>query len=420
MTKLQVVFPLFLVGCFFGNYMYMMAFFSISSPPTEATLSYHNFAFQSNQFTNQHNARDSGINDGKYSGLTIGETIIRKTFDQTYGKLMATHCPKTKMARTCYQNFLQDQSNATLSSSNRNGNQIVRSNDNEEDPAALPWWFRTLLAESAIVASEWWQMLCTKGNPHLRQCQLPKVGSKQWSKFMHLMNEEGWKHADDKIFKYSWNYRGRNWKGPKFVVLRDPLERYLSGFLDKCVGSNVWQGHCEPKAVFTDGSYDPEKNSIKDIKSDQRVLFDAFVHTSPLKWNVHFMPQALLCDGLYRTINEYDYILRMGPLFHMDMSKLASVHPRVDDTLVKLFDYKNKWKEEVLNAQSFRSGGVAGGGNVSGIKGSGTSDQVSKFYTPATVRKVLEYMAIDYVVLNLTVPIWAEEILLKEEEERRR
>ena len=37
--------------------------------------------------------------------------------------------------------------------------------------------------------------------------------------------------------------------------------------------------------------------------------------------------------------------------------------------------------------------------------------RVKDFYTKKTVRRVLEYVSIDYVMLNLTIPEWANEIL---------
>lgn len=45
-----------------------------------------------------------------------------------------------------------------------------------------------------------------------------------------------------------------------------------------------------------------------------------------------------------------------------------------------------------------------------GVEGSASS-QVLEFYTPKTLRRVLEYVAIDYVRLNITIPDWAERML---------
>jgi len=39
------------------------------------------------------------------------------------------------------------------------------------------------------------------------------------------------------------------------------------------------------------------------------------------------------------------------------------------------------------------------------------SSHVIEYYTPKSLRRVLEYMAIDYVMLKLPIPEWAEQIL---------
>lgn len=39
------------------------------------------------------------------------------------------------------------------------------------------------------------------------------------------------------------------------------------------------------------------------------------------------------------------------------------------------------------------------------------SSHVLEFYTPTSARRVLEYMAIDYVMFNLSIPAWVEGIL---------
>ena len=333
--------------------------------------------------------------DAKTSSRTesVAERIIRQSFDATYAQLTAINCPKRLRAGACYQTLLRRTRPAT-----------------GEPP--LPWWFRTVLQQSTIIASQWW-MLLKSNDPPLRQCQLPKVGSKQWSVFMHMMNgDPNPNHPDSKNTTNSWNERGKNDAGPKFVVLRDPLERYLSAFLDKCANSkSVWQKHCEPWDVFR-----PDSGNVmmKELKDDDRVLFEAFVNASPLKWNMHFLPQALLCDGLYRTIHEYDYVARMGPSFHSDLQKMGLMFgTKADDAMQEIFDYKTKLKEE--KEDDSNKGDVRYSNKVLLRLGSvQASEKVEKFYTPALVRKVLEYTAIDYVLLNMTVPGWAEEMLRQE------
>ncbi len=60
-------------------------------------------------------------------------------------------------------------------------------------------------------------------------------------------------------------------------------------------------------------------------------------------------------------------------------------------------------------------------GPRSGRKRTETSavNKVEEFYTPAILRKVLQYTAIDYMTLNLSIPEWAERMLQDEEEENK-
>ena len=59
------------------------------------------------------------------------------------------------------------------------------------------------------------------------------------------------------------------------------------------------------------------------------------------------------------------------------------------------------------------------GSSVSNIVGKETqaSNHVKEYYTATSVRRALEYFAIDYVRLNLNVPQWVHEILDEENEE---
>ena len=41
--------------------------------------------------------------------------------------------------------------------------------------------------------------------------------------------------------------------------------------------------------------------------------------------------------------------------------------------------------------------------------------KVAHFYTAQSVRKALEYMSIDYVLLGLSVPEWAKQMLREDE-----
>eukprot|EP00593_Proboscia_inermis_P005764 CAMPEP_0171324716 /NCGR_PEP_ID=MMETSP0816-20121228/116362_1 /TAXON_ID=420281 /ORGANISM="Proboscia inermis, Strain CCAP1064/1" /LENGTH=97 /DNA_ID=CAMNT_0011823725 /DNA_START=510 /DNA_END=803 /DNA_ORIENTATION=- len=49
--------------------------------------------------------------------------------------------------------------------------------------------------------------------------------------------------------------------------------------------------------------------------------------------------------------------------------------------------------------------------NVGGNHATGASSLVQQYYTPQSVRRVLQYLSIDYTLLDLDIPDWAEEML---------
>ena len=84
---------------------------------------------------------------------------------------------------------------------------------------------------------------------------------------------------------------------PRAVFLRDPLERLLSGYLDKCYKMNVRRNekHCEPNVVFNmpkglaeglnrDGKQKKEYPSLLDgLEGKDKLMFAAYVDVLPLK-----------------------------------------------------------------------------------------------------------------------------------------
>ena len=217
---------------------------------------------------------------------------------------------------------------------------------------------------------------------------------------------------------------------PNTVFVRDPLERLLSGYLDKCAKPNVRvsQGHCEPNEVFgidflqrkwqkeqqqkqqngeeklkqQDEKYPLDLTTV--LQDRDKEMFAAYVDLLPLKWNVHFVPQAIFCD-LYRNINNYD-VYMMGKDFMKELDRMANRYggllPEVlDDT----FQYQSKLKNESLLSSNL------GADTKHGTKAPG---KVAKYYTARAVRRALEYLSIDYITLGLEVPNWAREMLLND------
>jgi len=149
----------------------------------------------------------------------------------------------------------------------------------------VPWWFQTMLRDAPSVIHLQHHNLSapTRNKRGLRFCTIGKIGTKHWRRLIcRLQNKP--------------SNRGRNVcipdtaipeNAPKAVFLRDPLERFLSAYIDKCVSWRKVERHCEPLAVF-----DNEENGLTEgLNKSKKLLFETYVDTMPLKWNMHFIPQ---------------------------------------------------------------------------------------------------------------------------------
>jgi len=178
--------------------------------------------------------------------------------------------------------------------------------------------------------------------------------------------------------------------------------------LDKCTKPAMRRNerHCEPNEVFNpDPKGDPKILPLTtNIEESGKQLFAAYLDTMPLKWNVHFVPQALMCD-LYRTIDtKYSFIGNMGKEFMIDLERMANQFGgRLPAQLDKTFQYV-----EGVKASKFNNTGKHNS------HATHAPEKVAQYYTTATVRKGLEYLSIDYVTLGLKVPEWAMQMLRDE------
>lgn len=274
-----------------------------------------------------------------------------------------------------------------------------------------PWWFKTLLRDASAChymhglqgvcdGNDAWHNVIMNASPTIRMCLIDKIATKQWRKVWTLLsnttaklNTKEW----DKVYLDSNSHielENQDDTTPKVVFLRDPLERFLSAFLDKCIGKKRREEYCWPHAVYYSKETYQEKNIHTRMLSPQEQ-FEQFVDVMPLQWNVHFAPLGLSCNGLYRNLYEYDFVGYMGDNFYSDLQRMGRRYgPLISKALNETFSLDR------------------------GLRRSGTEtaaiSKVEQFYTPRTLRKVLEYMSLDYVRMNLSIPEWAERMLRDE------
>jgi len=271
----------------------------------------------------------------------------------------------------------------------------------------FPWWFRTLLRDAATdtsLVADWHNLRFA--NPDVELCTIEKVATTQWRKLSCMMNDgpdstkvicfpkENEKQALNPSGEVITSESDEK-KLKKAVFLRDPLERYLSAYLDKCVNEHFrsTEHHCEPNVVFNS----PDNGMTDGLKMDKRAMFEAYADAMPLKWNMHFVPLGLQSGGLYRTLPSYDFVGKMGKDFYQDVAEFGALHgTAMSESLETLFHFQNK-----LNTT-----------NV-GVETSAML-HVKEYYSPRTLRRVLQYLSIDYVTLQMPIPEWAREMLEEE------
>lgn len=109
------------------------------------------------------------------------------------------------------------------------------------------------------------------------------------------------------------------------------------------------------------------------------------------------MPLAFQCGGLYQTIHDYDFVGKMDDTFYQELGRFTDRYPQLRPVL------KSQIKQLKDNDNNKVTRNV------------GTEQHAAlkarKFYTPNTVRKVLQYYSADYMLLGLSIPQWAEDIL---------
>lgn len=84
----------------------------------------------------------------------------------------------------------------------------------------------------------------------------------------------------------------------------------------------------------------------------------------------------------------------MGEHFYDDLRKMGDRYG-ITKELQQVFEFQNQTTNYGIETSA--------------------SSHVLEYYTPRTVKRVLQYLAMDYVTLNLPIPTWAEEMMQNDE-----
>jgi hypothetical protein len=351
------------------------------------------------------------------SGSVIAQKLINSAYNDTYARLVNFCSAKDEASlKDCVTRFIQTNKHVNdVDGSNPNTSFLLANKNNEtridhnvihyNNPA--PWWFQSMLRDSVErgrgLFGGWHHGVTT--NPNVSMCLIEKDGTTQWRRVFFSLNGgsehgPGGKFITDKVTTRPIMLPMPKDTYPSFVVLRDPLERFLSAYIDKCIRKRQ-EKHCEPKIIFhnNDQSNEEDIKSLLrgfDVNSNKKSAFELYVNVLPLKWNLHFFPQSLYCNGVYRFFDNYDSVVNMGVNFYNELNTLSERYGgRFSDKVNQVFNLEKQLQSNKTNT---------------GVE-TASPDHVKEYYTPRSLRQVLEYVSIDYKLLGLKVPDWAHEML---------
>lgn len=235
----------------------------------------------------------NGDDDNNYDEA---DYIINRSFQQTYAHMLpCDDISSWKQSR--------ETSSIARKCMERTRDYIINNNSDNNHNITVPWWFRTLLRDITAtgayggggggVFGPWHHFDTT--DPPLNFCTMDKVGTSSWrSAFCKLNAKDCINNTQGSCGrrKCTWyTLQTMPQDAPWAVFVRDPLERLLSGYLDKCYDSinRRKQGHCQPEVVFNPKEYlhdakdRPYHNLLDGIDENDKIMFEAYVDVLPLK-----------------------------------------------------------------------------------------------------------------------------------------
>lgn len=138
---------------------------------------------------------------------SVASSIVHQTYQNVFSYL-TTDCPVQTTIGRCIKRVYRDENKT------------------------VPWWFQTMLRDAPNHVSGSWHnqsaLNVTFNRRDLEFCAIEKVGTKHWRKFFCRLRNE--KQDEQRPFCAHVDVAEDS---SKAVFLRDPLERYLSGYMDK-------------------------------------------------------------------------------------------------------------------------------------------------------------------------------------------
>ena len=175
-----------------------------------------------------------------------------------------------------------------------------------------------------------------------------------------------------------------SWKS--FVILRDPLERLVSAFNEKCIKKDT------PR--FCEGLSSPTFNEFAD-QFAQKVISGKVVDINP-----HYRPQYTFC-GLDRYFGEFDYVI------YYDKATIAGDTLRwMEEAGINIDEYYYNWGE--FNNETMFERKTNHAAKKSQLTLDAKVSFYSNYYDKSLAMKMINVFDIDYKTLKFTYPEWIE------------
>ena len=318
-----------------------------------------------------------------YVGVALGNVIIHtiSTEDQTYSTTHNTNCD------TSWGEF-SGGNNLTTTSINSDPtiwNQNYCQNHENDERCHQDYWLETYGDGGLFIHPP----------SKFAFCRIAKNGSTQWSKVLaKILNSDAgiisvWPHFSVpklSIEQYGIDGVESIFSDPtatRAVMLRDPLARFASSYLDKCFGMN-----CTNKICY------PRKHAGKE--EGQKVTFreaiNWLVDTNPLAIiDPHWRLQSEFCN-LREHLNDFTIIGRMEKETFTSHSNCILEKARITSS-----EPFFKTRDEITNRMGIH------------YRKESEEDVLKKLYSPRMARIVMEKMYQDYEVLRLPEPAWIDD-----------
>ncbi len=216
-------------------------------------------------------------------GALSANTIIERAYSHTFGHIVNS-CNKDQKLKDCFQKYYN-----SITAHHENGETTVPSGTAEH------WWFQSMVRDAfdlettssyrSRLSQHWHTAQAIE--PNVTMCLIEKVGSTSWREVFIDLNKD-YSPKSDLPLRHNMTSRdlidlpAPRESSPSIVFLRDPLERFLSAYLDKCVDSHLRSNekHCMPNEIF-DTESEETRSSIELMKGfsfdrNKKTMFAAY------------------------------------------------------------------------------------------------------------------------------------------------